>query len=90
MTNNEAKYLAAFIGHLIEIYKGEGGNDICIPDTPDNQKLVVAAQTFVKPDDLLLGNKQIYTDNVVLLSYLHHVFMNKHSLKVEELPSVED
>lgn len=92
MTNNEAKYMAAFLDELTDRFGNDGCNDMFLPDTPENREIVKEAEKN-NPDwklsfyETKKGEpKKICTLNIIVIDYLKNKFMQEHGIEKNDLP----
>ena len=91
MTKNEVAFLAAFLDELSDRFGNDGCNDMFLKDTPNNRKLVIAAEKHQAKEqgeeadtEVHLHNKKLGTMNSTVLDYLRDKFMKKFKLKKAE------
>ena len=87
MTKTEKKYLAAFLKELGDRYANDECNDLRLPNTPENRKLIRDCDQEECLTDL---NKKenIYTCNIEILDYLTTLFIQENKIDRRELPNI--
>lgn len=95
LTKNEIAYVVGFLNELENEFSNASCNDMFLPDTPENKRMIKEASIEEMGNDfnedwlkahMTNGEMKIGTNNHTILNYLKRKLIKTAGLKENEIP----